>query len=166
MEDATITTDQPKEQMYQHGRYPSVVDTDDLVMELGKQVVGNVNNEKIIEQLITKSKQAEANANDAHDKQIFEENKHKSIEESNKLYEKNNKELSDEIVKLRSEIRTLKSEHTNKVDEFERQINAMKIDFKEEETTYKETIKSLKRLKSKPKTKANSLTKNKLKPVV
>ncbi len=164
MKDATITNDQPKEQMYQHGRYPSVVDTDDLVMELGKQVVGNINNEKIIERLITKSKQAETNAIDAHDKQIFEENKHKSIEESNKLYEKNNNELSDEIVKLRSEIRTLKSEHTNKVDEFERQIDTMKIDFKEEENTFKETIKALKLLKSKPKPK--SLTKNKLKPVI
>ena len=164
MEDATITTDQQKEQMYQHGRYPSVVDTDDLVMELGKQVVGNINNEKIIEQLITKAKQAEANANDAHDKQVFEENKHKSIGESNKLYEKNNKELSDEIVKLRSEIRTLKSEHTNKVDEFERQIDTMKIDFKEEENTFKETIKALKKLKLKPKPK--SLTKNKLKQVI
>ncbi len=164
MEDATITTDQQKEQMYQHGRYPSVVDTDDLVMELGKQVVGNINNEKIIEQLITKAKQAEANANDAHDKQVFEENKHKSIEESNKLYEKNNKELSDEIVNLRSEIRTLKSEHNNKVDEFERQIDTMKIDFKEEENTFKETIKALKKLKLKPKPK--SLTKNKLKQVI
>ena len=164
MEDATITTDQPNNQMYQHGRYPSVVDTDDLVMELGKQVVGNINNEKIIEQLITKSKQAEANANDAHDKQVFEENKHKSIEESNKLYEKNNKELSDEIVNLRSEIRTLKSEHNNKVDEFERQIDTMKIDFKEEENTFKETIKALKKLKLKPKPK--SLTKNKLKQVI
>ena len=142
MEGATITTDQPKEQMYQHGRYPSVVDTDDLVMELGKQVVGNINNEKIIEQLINKAKQAEANANDAHDKQVFEENKHKSVEESNKLYEKNNKELGDEIVKLRSEI----------------------SDFKKEETTYKETIKALKKLKLKPKPK--SLTKNKLKQVI
>jgi small-conductance mechanosensitive channel len=162
MEDATITTDQPKEQLYQHGRYPSVIDTDDLVMELGKQVVGNINNEKIIEQLITKAKQAEANANDAHDKQVFEENKHKSIEESNKLYEKNNKELSDEIVRLRGEIRTLKSEHINKVDELQRQIGTIKMDFKEEETTFKETIKALKKLKSKPK----SLTKNKLKQVV
>ncbi len=142
MEGATITTDQPKEQMYQHGRYPSVVDTDDLVMELGKQVVGNINNEKIIEQLINKAKQAEANANDAHDKQVFEENKHKSVEESNKLYEKNNKEFGDEIVKLRSEI----------------------SDFKKEETTYKETIKALKKLKLKPKPK--SLTKNKLKQVI
>ncbi len=166
MEDATITTDKSNEQMYQRGRYPSVVDTDDLVMELGKQVVGNINNEKIIEQLINKSKQAEANANDAHDKQIFEENKHKSIDESNKLYEKNNKELSDEIVKLRGEIRTLKSEHVNKTIEFERQISTMKTDSKEEENTLKETIKALKKLKLKPKPKANSLTKNKLKPVV
>ena len=142
MEGATITTDQPKEQMYQHGRYPSVVDTDDLVMELGKQVVGNINNEKIIEQLINKAKQAEANANDAHDKQVFEENKHKSVEESNKLYEKNNKEFGDEIVKLRSEI----------------------SDFKKEETTYKETIKALKKPKLKPKPK--SLTKTKLKQVI
>ncbi len=139
-----------------------MIDTDDLVMELGKQVVGNINNEKIIEQLITKAKQAEANANDAHDKQVFEENKHKSIEESNKLYEKNNKELSDEIVRLRGEIRTLKSEHINKVDELQRQIGTIKMDFKEEETTFKETIKALKKLKSKPK----SLTKNKLKQVV
>ena len=164
MKDATITTDQPKEQLYQHGRYPSVVDTDDLVMELGKQVVSNINNEKIIEQLITKAKRAEANANDAHDKQIFEENKHKSIDESNKLYEKNNKELSDEIVKLRGEIRTLKSERINETIEFERQISTMKTDFKEEENTLKETIKALKRVKSKPKPKP--LTKNKLKPVI
>ncbi len=163
MKDATITTEQP-DQMYQHGRYPSVVDTDDLVMELGKQVVSNINNEKIIEQLITKAKRAEANANDAHDKQIFEENKHKSIDESNKLYEKNNKELSDEIVKLRGEIRTLKSERVNETIEFERQISTMKTYFKEEENTLKETIKALKRVKSKPKPKP--LTKNKLKPVI
>ncbi len=157
MEDATITTDQQNEQMYQHGRYPSVVDTDDLVMELGKQIVGNINNEKIIEQLINKAKQAEADTAAAYNGRVFAENKHKSIDESNKLYEKNNKELSDEIVKLRSEIRTLKSEHTNKVDELQRQIDTMKIDFKE-------TIKALKKLKSKPKPK--SITKNKLEQVV
>ncbi len=164
MEDATITTDQQNEPMYQHGRYPSVVDTDDLVMELGKLTVGNINNEKIIEQLITKSKQAEADTSAAYNGKVFAEKKHKSIEESNKLYEKNNKELSDEIVKLRGEIRTLKSEHTNKVDEFERQIDTMKIDFKEEENTFKETIKAMKKLKLKPKPK--SLTKNKLKQVI
>lgn len=157
MEDATITTDQPENQMYQHGRYPSVVDTDDLVMELGKQVVGNINNEKIIEQLITKTKQAESNANDAHDKQAFEENKHKSIEESNKLYEKNNKELSDKLVVLRNEISSLKFDHSKKVEEFEKQIVTI-------ETNHKETIKALKNTKQK--TRSGSMTKNKLKSVV
>lgn len=164
MEDATITNEQPNNQMYQQGRYPSVVDTDDLVMELGKQVVGNINNEKIIEQLINKAKQAEAKVNDAHDKQKSEENKHKSIDESNKLYEKNNKELSDKLVVLRNEISSLKFDNTKKIEEFDKQIETIKIDFKEKETVFEDTIKALKMLKSKPKQKTRS--KNKLESVI
>ena len=43
MEDARITQDPP---MYQTPEYPSVVDTDDVIYELGKQVLDNINKEK------------------------------------------------------------------------------------------------------------------------
>jgi len=54
MEDAQITQDdQP---MYQAAEYPSVVDTDDIIYELGKQVVDSLNKEKLIKMAASKVK--------------------------------------------------------------------------------------------------------------
>lgn len=133
MEDAKITNDQSHDQMYQQGQYPSIVDTDDLVFELGKQVVNSINNEKIIKQLIEKAKQVETDKASEHEQKIFNENKLESLLESNKLYGKNNKDLSDEIVKLRNEIGNLKCDF----DEKEKA-------FSDEKAGLEQTIKSLK----------------------
>lgn len=116
MENAKITEDQ----MYQQGKYPSIVDTDDLVFELGKQAVNNINHEKLITQLIDKARKNE-----------FEFSKINSIQESNKIYEQNNKELNDEIIKLR------------------REIESTKNDFLERESVLNDTITRLKSRKTK-----------------
>jgi len=46
MEDTVTQEGTPP--LYQQGRFPSVVDTDDLVFELGKQVVDRINKEKLL----------------------------------------------------------------------------------------------------------------------
>ena len=71
MDDASITpekttTEQNKEgSLYQQGRFPSIVDTDDLVFELGKQTVDIINKEKIIDAILKKSKMLEAALHEA-----------------------------------------------------------------------------------------------------
>jgi len=109
MEDAKITQDQTtQEPLYQQGRYPSIVDTDDLVFELGKQTVNHLNHEKLIGKMIKQieSLQRENLQLKSTKTQTvsFSESKIKQLEESNKLYEENNRKLGNEIVKLRNQI--------------------------------------------------------------
>ena len=110
MEDATIS-EQPKEQpLYQQGRYPSVLDTDDMVFELGKQVVNHLNHEKLIGQIVKQTEAIQRENLQLKSLKIQTEErvaplelKAKQLEESNKLYEMNNRKLDEEIVKLRSQ---------------------------------------------------------------
>jgi len=110
MEDATISEQPTQEPLYQQGRYPSVLDTDDMVFEMGKQVVNHLNHEKLIGQIVKQTEAIQRENLQLKSLKIQTEErvaplelKAKQLEESNKLYEANNRKLDEEIVKLRSQ---------------------------------------------------------------
>lgn len=110
MRDATITKD---EQSVSQGRFPSVVTTDDLVFELGKQIVDKLNKEKLLEGLLKKKQQAESQIVDIEKIKTDAKKQIAGFQESNRLYEENNRKLDSEIVKLRKEISGLQSENAD-----------------------------------------------------
>ena len=101
MQEAEITEDGLS---YQRERFPSVVTTDDLVFELGKQVVDRLNKERLLESILKKAQVAETQVAELKSLQIEREGKCEALENSNSLYEKNNRGLDEEIVKLRGEL--------------------------------------------------------------
>ncbi len=117
MEDATISeTAGPlvKE------RFPSVVDTDDLIFEIGNQAVKVLNHEKLLTKLLDKTKALEGQTLDFAKQQSEAMGKAEALSESNKLYEENNRKLDAEIVRLRDEVMGLKAGLTQKDEEIER----------------------------------------------
>lgn len=117
MEDATISeTAGPlvKE------RFPSVVDTDDLIFEIGKQVTKVLNLEKLLTKLLDKTKALEGQTLDFAKQQSEAMGRAEVLSESNKLYEENNRKLDAEIVRLREEIEELKQGLIQKDEEIER----------------------------------------------
>jgi len=104
MEDATITQETTSE-MYQQGRYPSVVDTDDLVFEIGKMWIWNLNKEKLLDTLLQKSKMLETLAIEAKKEVLESEKKIETFKKSNQQYIINNQKLDTELVKIRTEIK-------------------------------------------------------------
>lgn len=102
--------------MYQQGAYPSVVDTDDMVFEMGKQIVNHLNHEKLIGQLLKQvealkkeNQQLIATRLEIESKTAAIKQKMTDLEKSNKLYEENNRNLSSEIVTLHNQITELKT---------------------------------------------------------
>ena len=116
MEDATITQESTQE-MYSQGKYPSVIDTDDLVFELGKQLIGNLNKEKLLDSLLQKGKLLEQMAIEAKKASIAADKRKEDLEESNKRYLKNNQKLDEELVRLRGELSKLKEQHSLEIEE-------------------------------------------------
>ena len=118
MEDAKIQTDVNIESdtegnsLYQQGQFPSVITTDDLVFELGKEVVDKLNKEKLLKGLLKKSKASEETVINSK-KNISEmvlkvesiSKKMGEIQESNKLYEEKNRSLGGELSKIRQELK-------------------------------------------------------------
>lgn len=107
MEDAKMSGS--NDPFYQQGIFPSVVTTDDLVFELGKNVVERINKEKLLNGLLDKSKksetqvaQAEALMAKAEQLKITTSTDMIKINTSNKLYEENNRRLDAELVKARN----------------------------------------------------------------
>ena len=98
MEAATITqeTEQP---MYQQGKYPSVVTTDDLIFELGRQLVGGLNKEKLLDTLLEKNKITEKVLVEVNKAMLDAEKKTADLKISNEQYIKNNQELDAETKK-------------------------------------------------------------------
>lgn len=94
MEDATIS-----QEPLMKDRFPSVVDTDDLVFELGKQAVKRMNLEKLLNGLLKKVKTLEE-----------AEAKLAPLKESNNLYQETNRKLDAELVKIRQEVMGLKND--------------------------------------------------------
>jgi len=74
-------------------KFPAVVTTDDLVMEVGKQFVKITNLEKLLTQLLQTKQQSECKVNEIQSKLL-------AFEKSNKVYVEENQKLSDEISRI------------------------------------------------------------------
>lgn len=137
MEDATIT----QEPLIKE-RFPSVVDTDDLIFELGKKDIKVLNLEKLLNSLIEKSKVTNQMAVDLSKAKTETTERITSLQESNKLYEENNRNLDSEIVRLRSaganaeasykeELRQLQERMDKDRVEYEQKIQKLEADIEE-----------------------------------
>lgn len=134
MESATIT--QERASQPQQGRFPSVVTTDDLVFELGRQVVDKLNKEKLLEGLLKKKQEVESQIVDTEKIKSDAKKQVAVLENSNRQYEENNREISDELVRVRKELEDLKVEHQGS----EKDYQAVYVDL---ETKYKKQIQEL-----------------------
>ena len=114
--DATVTQEGTPP-LYQQGRFPSVVDTDDLVFELGKQVVDKINKEKLLDSLVKKIQPLEEKLLASESIKADLVNKAETFKASNELYVQNNEKLSAEITRLRNEHDALYTEYDIKVIE-------------------------------------------------
>ena len=105
------TVTQEESPLYQQGKFPSVVDTDDLVFELGKQVVDRINKEKLLDGLLKKTRALEEKFLASESIKTDLVNKIEEFKVSNELYVQNNEKLSAEITRLRDENEILFSKH-------------------------------------------------------
>lgn len=124
MEDARITPEAKQEPLYPQERYPSVVDTDDLTFELGRNIISRLNYEKLIANLLKRAKNAEASVIQARSMLAAAE----QFKVSNKLYEENNRKLDAETVVLRRKIETMTAEHKSREDTLNKSIDSLKAE--------------------------------------
>lgn len=101
MEDVKITQN---EQPTPQNRFPFVVTTDDLIYELGKNVVDKLNKEKLLEGLLKKKHQVESQVVDVERIKADTKKQILALENSNRRYEENNRSLGDELVKVRQNL--------------------------------------------------------------
>jgi len=112
-----------KEGLYQQGRFPSVVDTDDLVFELGKQVVDKINKEKLLDSLVKKIQPLEEKLLASESAKMGLANKIEEFKTSNNLYVQNNEKLNVEITRLRNKNESLCSEYDKKIETLQSELN-------------------------------------------
>ena len=156
MEDATIsqeTEDVPKQEssgMYMQGKYPSVIDTDDLIFEIGKQIIGNMNKEKLLDRLLNKSKIIETAIVEANEEKLAVERKIIELKLSNDKYIETNKKLDAALVVVRKDLETSKKLYQEDVKEWNEKISYLKVEHEKELANFKnldissqETIKDL-----------------------
>ena len=115
LENETVTQREPP--LCQQGRFPSVVDTDDLVFELGKQIVDRINKEKLLDSLLKKIQGLEEGFLTSESTKVSLSDKAESFRKSNELYVQNNEKLSAEVTRLRGENETLQLELNSKAVE-------------------------------------------------
>lgn len=142
MQEATISGEQPKQQqsLYQRGKYPSIVDTDDLVFEMGIQLVGNLNKEKLLDKVVGKARETEAALVIAEKAKKVAEDKVAPLKLSNEQYIQNNQKLDAELVKVRKELETTKQDSAASKKETE----AMKVAHLASAKQYEEKIAEIK----------------------
>ena len=135
-ENETVTQKEPP--LYQQGRFPSVVDTDDLVFELGKQAVDRINKEKLLDKLLKKLQllEKESLASESIKKGLTD--KIEEYKASNNLYVQNNEKLSAEITRQKNEIERVVAESNQQIKALRSEIDAKAIEF----TEAKEMVKS------------------------
>jgi len=135
-ENETVTQKEPP--LYQQGRFPSVVDTDDLVFELGKQAVDRINKEKLLDKLLKKLQllEKESLASESIKKGLTD--KIEEYKASNNLYVQNNEKLSAEITRQKNEIERVVVECDRQIKAVRSEIDAKAIEF----TEVKEMVKS------------------------
>lgn len=125
MEDAKITQENEQNNLYQQGRFPSVVTTDDLVFELGKQVVERINKEKLLDGLLKKKQEAENQIVDIEKIKADHKNRVSVLEDSNQRYEKNNRGLGDELVKIRQDLTSKTNEVAQMIERYEGKLKEL-----------------------------------------
>ena len=135
-ENETVTQKEPP--LYQQGRFPSVVDTDDLVFELGKQAVDRINKEKLLDNLLKKLQllEKESLASESIKKGLTD--KIEEYKASNNLYVQNNEKLSAEITRQKNELERVVAESNRQIKAVRSEIDAKAIEFIEA----KEMVKS------------------------
>jgi len=135
-ENETVTQKEPP--LYQQGRFPSVVDTDDLVFELGKQAVDRINKEKLLDKLLKKLQllEKESLASESIKKGLTD--KIEEYKASNNLYVQNNEKLSAEITRQKNELERVVAESNRQIKAVRSEIDAKAIEF----TEVKEMVKS------------------------
>lgn len=156
MEDATIsqeTEDESKQEtngMYRQGKYPSVIDTDDIIFEIGKQIIGNINKEKLLDRLLNKSKMIETAIVEANEEKLAVERKIIELKLSNDKYIETNKKLDAALVVVRKDLETSKKLYQEDVKEWNEKISYLKVEHEKELANFKnldmssqETIKDL-----------------------
>ena len=121
MEDTVTQEGTPP--LYQQGRFPSVVDTDDLVFELGKQVVDKINKEKLLDSLVKKIQPLEEKLLASESAKMGLANKIEEFKTSNNLYVQNNEKLNVEITRLRNKNESLCSEYDKKIETLQSELN-------------------------------------------
>ena len=133
MEDATGTQGTS---FYPQERFPSIIDTDDLVFELGKQVVSKVNKEKLLDSLIKKVQGLEQQMVVQQESFLASEStkvdlidKTEAFKVSNELYVQNNEKLNAEITRLRDEIETLRAGYNKSIDALKSELSAKVTEF-------------------------------------
>ena len=119
----TTVTQEGTPPLYQQGRFPSVVDTDDLVFELGKQVVDKINKEKLLDSLVKKIQPLEEKLLASESAKMGLANKIEEFKTSNNLYVQNNEKLNVEITRLRNENESLRSEYNKKIETLQSELN-------------------------------------------
>ena len=132
----TVTQEEPP--LYQQGKFPSVVDTDDLVFELGKQVVDRINKEKLLDSLIKKLQPLEKQFLTSESIKKGLSDKIEEYKASNNLYVQNNEKLSAEITRQKNEIERVVAECDRQIKALRSEIDAKAIEF----TEVKEMVKS------------------------
>jgi len=125
MEDAKISQENEQNNLYQQGRFPSVVTTDDLVFELGKQVVERINKEKLLDGLLKKKREAENQIVDTEKIKADCKKQIAVLEDSNQRYEKNNRGLGDELVKIRQDLTSKTNEVTQMIERYEGKLKKL-----------------------------------------
>jgi len=118
MKDATIG-DHPTAQS------GAVVDTDDIIFQLGKDVVDNLNLRKIIDKLKVQLDLMLKKAQAAEQVLL----KNKELQDSNAKYSENNKRLDSYILELNVRIKTLDTligDYKSKFDQVEQELETQK----------------------------------------
>ena len=128
-ENETVTQKEPP--LYQQGRFPSVVDTDDLVFELGKQAVDRINKEKLLDNLLKKLQllEKESLASESIKKGLTD--KIEEYKASNNLYVQNNEKLSAEITRQKNEIERVVAESNRQIKVLRSEIDTKTVELTE-----------------------------------
>ena len=125
-ENETVT--QEEHPLYQQGRFPSVVDTDDLVFELGKQIVDRINKEKLLDSLIKKLQPLEKQLLTSESIKKGLSDKIEEYKASNNLYVQNNEKLSAEITRAKNDLERVSAEYDRQVKALRSEIDAKAIE--------------------------------------
>lgn len=108
LQDTTMTANEP----LIRERFPTVIDTDDLILELGKKEVDRLNKEKLLEGLLKQKKALKETISLVQVELPKLQNEIKALKESNIKYESNNRIIADSLSDIRTKYNKEQEEHT------------------------------------------------------